>query len=86
MDYRTKILSLATTYCEATKRSEARVANLAGRDGKFFTRIRNGRSCSVDTLNNLVQWFSDNWPHESEWPKGIGRPKVNSNSAHESAA
>lgn len=74
MDYRTKLLALVGAYCEGTKRSEARVANLAGRDGKFFVRIREGRTCSVDTLNHVIAWFATNWPADLAWPEGVDRP------------
>ena len=75
MDYRTELITLAEIYCAQMKRSEARVANLAGRDGRFFIRIRAGKSCSVDTLHHVRQWFSDHWPSELEWPRGVARPK-----------
>ena len=74
MDYRAALLCLAEEYSAATKRSEARIANLAGRDGAFFRRIRAGKTCNVDTLEIVTRWFSENWPDSLAWPDGIERP------------
>lgn len=74
MDYRSELICLAEAMSAATGRSEARIANLARRDGRFFVRLREGSTCSVDTLHTLRQWFSDNWPEGSPWPAGIQRP------------
>ena len=54
--------------------SEARVANLAGRDGRFFIRLREGKGCKVDTMLSTIQFFSDNWPANAEWPVTVDRP------------
>jgi hypothetical protein len=74
MDYRAQLVTLVETYAAAAKRSEARIANLIGRDGRFFQRMRDGRGCSVDTRDGTMQWFSDHWPAELPWPEGIDRP------------
>lgn len=73
-DYRQGLVSLVVAYCSSVGLSEARVANLAGRDGRFFARIRAGKTCNVDTLLRVTQWFSDNWPDGLEWPEGVERP------------
>jgi hypothetical protein len=74
MDYRASLVLLVETYARATSRSEARIANLAGRDSRFFERMRAGKTCSVDTLHHVLGWFSQNWPSDVAWPVGITRP------------
>lgn len=74
MEYRTELVRLVEACASAKNLSEARVANLAGRDGQFFNRLRDGKGCSVDTLQHLRQWFSDHWPADAAWPDGIHRP------------
>lgn len=74
MDFRAELIRLVECYTAATKRSEARTANLAGRDSRFFARLREGKGCTADTLAHMRQWFSDTWPAGAEWPEGIARP------------
>jgi hypothetical protein len=73
MDYRASLVLLVETYARATGRSEARIANLAGRDSRFFERMRAGKTCSVDTLHHVLGWFSQNWPGDLAWPEGVAR-------------
>jgi hypothetical protein len=86
MDYRTQLLTLAAAYSGATHRSEARLATLVANDGKFFARIRDGASCSVDTYLKSKSWFADNWPEGLAWPEGVDRPGVLPNDHHETRA
>lgn len=85
MDYRTELVVLVEAFCAATERSEARIANLAGRDGQFFARIRDGKGCSVDTLDHLRAWFSANWPQGKPWPEGIERCATESSASTDHA-
>nr|WP_321985360.1 hypothetical protein [uncultured Lichenicoccus sp.] len=74
MDYRSELIELVERMAAARGLSEARVANLAGRDGRFFIRLREGKGCKVDTMYSTIQFFSDNWPPNAEWPASIHRP------------
>ena len=43
--------------------------------GDFFKNmIEKKRDCRTRTAERLMQWFSDNWPCDLEWPEGIERP------------
>jgi hypothetical protein len=68
MGYREQLLALVSAFAAATGRSEARIANLAGRDSRFFQRMREGKTCHVDTLHRVIEWFRANWPAGAEWP------------------
>lgn len=74
MDYRSAILTVARTYCAKTGKSMARVATLAHNGGAFFKNIEAGKGFTIDTYAKVMQWFSDNWPADLEWPVGIDRP------------
>ncbi len=76
MDYRKQLLTLSETFGRATGRSEARVATMVANDGKFFGRIRSGKTCSVDTYLRLKDWFAANWPEGTPWPDGVDEPGV----------
>ncbi len=56
-------------------RKEATVSNWCVGHARLFQRMRAQKGCTVETLHNVLQWFSDNWPAELEWPTDIQRPK-----------
>lgn len=74
LNYRTALLTLAQRYGTATNRSLARVATLAYGRGAFFEGLRAGKGCTVDTVIDVLQWFSDHWPAGAEWPNDVPRP------------
>ncbi|KAA8426552.1 MULTISPECIES: hypothetical protein [Acetobacter] len=71
-----EIVLLGELMAQARSLSEARIANLAGRDGAFFRRLRNGKSCRLDTAQKMLSFFSDNWPEGAIWPDCIKRPEI----------
>lgn len=74
-DYRRQLTTLAERMSDARGISEARIANLAGCDGAFFRRMRDGGGCRVDTFNRVISFFSDSWPENAAWPHDlIDRP------------
>jgi hypothetical protein len=75
IDFQSALISLADTYCAANRLSEARVANLVGCDGRFFIRIRSGKTCTFHTFERIVAWFSTNWPDGVAWPASAPRPR-----------
>ena len=66
---------LASTYAGHHNVSLSRIGFLAVNDGKFFTRIQAGKSCTVRTYNRTLQWLSDHWPADLPWPDDIPRPE-----------
>lgn len=76
MDYRSQLVSLAETYSAAVGLSEARIANLAKCDSRFFERMREGKGCRVDTMIRVIRFFSENWPNDRvAWPEFVDRPQ-----------
>lgn len=65
---------LAEAFAKHTDRSEATVSNLVVSHARLFKRLRDGKGCSVATYNNVMAWFSKNWPEDLEWPSDIPRP------------
>jgi len=74
MDWRRDLIALVERFCAATGKSESRVASLIGGTGVFYRRLRAGGDCSATVYQRALQWFSDHWPAETEWPEGIDRP------------
>ena len=63
-----------------------RVGFLAAGDGKFFARLKAGRTCTLRVARVVVQYLSDHWPDDHEWPDGIPRPAPRPKSEHGAAA
>ena len=42
--------------------------------GHFFERLAVGR-VTIRRTEQVLQWFSDNWPDGLEWPADIPRPR-----------
>ncbi|TKA95416.1 hypothetical protein FAZ78_16915 [Cereibacter changlensis] len=68
------LIRLCDAYAAHANISHWRVAFLARGDGQFFKRLREGKGCTVKTASATVQWFSNHWPADLEWPADIPRP------------
>jgi hypothetical protein len=68
------LLELCAAFSAHSNLSHWRVSFLARGDGQFFHRLEHGKSCTLRTATSVMQWFSDNWPEDLEWPRHIPRP------------
>ncbi len=69
------LVRLAERFAAARGISLSRVAYLAVDDGKFFSRLQAGRTCTLRSARNVIEYLSRNWPDDSaEWPGDIPRP------------
>lgn len=71
---REQLLAVANAYSQASGRSLARVATLIHDQGALFKKLEAGGSCTIDTFDKAMRWFSDHWPENESWPQGIARP------------
>lgn len=69
------LLTLASTYGALRQIGEATVGRHCAADGKFFSRIRSGKTFTAKKYDEVVGWFSENWPDKSRWPIDVPRPK-----------
>lgn len=67
----THLLTLSARYAEVKRLEESTVGRLAASDGRFFSRIREGKTFTAKKYDEVVAWFLENWPSEAEWPEGI---------------
>lgn len=74
MDSRSDLLTVAQAYSDATGRSLARIATLIHDQGAFFKKLHAGGSCTMETFDKAMLWFSERWPAETAWPDEIPRP------------
>jgi hypothetical protein len=68
------LLRLFEVFGAAQTLSETRVSSLVFNDGTRIRDLQSGRDIGVRRLDKAVQWFSDNWPANTEWPGGQARP------------
>lgn len=68
------LMTLVDTFCAATGLAEATLSTRVMKDGKRLEAIRAGKDIGTRRLAEAIQWFSDNWPEDAEWPCSIVRP------------
>lgn len=70
---RTHLLTCAASFAARRGVREATVGNLAAGDWRFFGRLKDGRAFTARKYDEVMRWFSNNWP-DDEWPAAIPRP------------
>ena len=50
------------------------VSTYAAAAGDFYARLKRGHDLTTRRAARVIQWFSDNWPRDAEWPADIPRP------------
>lgn len=68
------MVRLAELYAGATELSEATVSDYATGQATTIARLRCGHTITVRRAARIVQWFSDHWPVDLEWPADLSRP------------
>lgn len=71
------LVELAEAFAAHRGLTMSTVSTYAANDGKFFGSMKDGgASCTFRRAAKVLQFFSDNWPSDLEWPKGIERPST----------
>ena len=52
------------------------------RDAYFFNRLAQGR-VTIRRAERALQWLSDHWPADLDWPSGIPRPDPSAGAPNE---
>ena len=71
------ILRLANRYATARQIATSTLAREATGSSTWFERCVTGR-VTIRSATAVVQWLSDHWPRELEWPVDIVRPESGS--------
>ena len=69
-----QLVDLAKAYADHRGLKLSTVSTYAAADGKYFKALQSGAGCTLRKAKVLVEWFSDNWPGDLEWPRHIPRP------------
>ncbi|CAI3953919.1 unnamed protein product [Commensalibacter communis] len=70
-----KLLTLCSGYCESRKIVFPTLSTLIFNSGTTLSRLQNGGSITVRNYEHAVEWLSDHWPEDQQWPDYIERPK-----------
>ena len=53
----------------------ATAGRLAAGDWRFFDRLgEQGKTFTARKYDEVIEWFSANWPPNAVWPDGVARP------------
>lgn len=66
MNLKQKLLDAAKVHSKRTGLSIARISTIVMNDGKFFDKLKAGKSCTIDTYEKVMAWFADNTPAEDK--------------------
>lgn len=69
------LLSVSAAYCAVCGLNESTVGRQCAADGRFFSRIREGKTFTIKKYDEVIVWFSVHWPEGADWPAGVARPE-----------
>lgn len=72
---RNHLLLVADAFCEKTGIGRQRLSTLTLGAGHRLETIAGGRDLNTGTFERAMQWLSDNWPPDTDWPAGVARPE-----------
>lgn len=71
---RQHLIDVASKFEAATGISVASIGKRSMNDNTLFARLAAGQGFTVKTYDRVIQWFSDNWPADLDWPSEVQRP------------
>lgn len=75
--------ALVEAYCGASGLSKSTVGRLCAADGRFFSRLHEGKTYTLRKYDEVLVWFSNHWPEGAEWPHDVERPAAQPREAAE---
>ena len=75
MTLREQLIIVSDLYGSAMGIGRARVSTIVLNRGSTLTGIAEGRTdLNTGTFERAMQWFSDHWPVDAQWPAQVNRP------------
>lgn len=76
-ELRAHLLACAEGYAAARKIGLPTIGRLAAGDWRFFDRLNDDeKTFTAKKYDDVIAWFSDNWPEGAAWPESVQRPAV----------
>ena len=74
--------TLAKAFAVARSFEISTVGRVAAGDWRFFDRLDDPtKTFTLRKYDEVVRWFSDNWPENAAWPDEVPRPGASSSPA-----
>lgn len=72
----------AEIYAGVREISIPTLGRLAAGDWRFFERVEDDeKTFTARKYDEVIGWFSENWPDEVDWPSDVSRPPAESERA-----
>lgn len=68
------LLQIASLYAAHRGLSVSTVSTYMGGSGDTLARLERGHDIMTRRAARFLQWFSDHWPADLDWPPDIPRP------------
>ena len=76
-ELRTNLMACALAYSAARDLSISTVGRLAAGDWRFFDRLDDdAKTFTARKYDEVINWFSAQWPENAVWPSEVPRPVV----------
>jgi hypothetical protein len=70
------LLTVAQAYSAKREVSLATLGRQAAGDWRFFDHLGDStKTFTARKYDQVMRWFSDNWPEDLSWPASIARPR-----------
>ncbi len=70
------LMSVAMAFTAAREIGFSTLGRLAAGDWRFFDHLQDGsKTFTAKKYDQVMQWFSDNWPDGGIWPPTVARPE-----------
>lgn len=75
-ELRSNLMACASRYAEARSLSLSTIGRLVAKDGRFFDRLDDGSTFTARKYDEVIAWFSAQWPEGVDWPSQVARPEA----------
>lgn len=81
-ELRQNLLRLAEAFAQAAGIGLPTLAQRSAGDWRFFDRLRDDeKTFTARKYDEVVEWFSSNWPDGMVWPDGVSRGELSQKEA-----
>ena len=74
MDAHAHVIRLIERYAAARQIAVTSACVYAASQARLVDRLRAGRDITTRRAERIIQWLSNHWPADAEWPPDIPRP------------
>lgn len=74
-ELRTNLLACAAAYQAKREIGLSTLGRVAAGDWRFFTNLNeDDKTFTARKYDEVLHWFSNNWPDDAVWPANVVRP------------